>query len=119
MNSQSLVESVQNGVSEARNKAEMVASHGKDVVEAGASTLRAAKDVVMAGGRQAAEIAGRTRDELVRTLKDGLSTVGDKLSRIATPTREERAVARKVEVRAKKQRKRADSTSGDADRASA
>ena len=119
MNSQSLVESVQHGVSEAKTKVEMVAAHGKDVVETGASTLRAAKDVVMAGGREAVGVAGRTRDELVRTLKDGFAKVGDKLSRIATPTRKESAVAKKIEVRAKKQRKRADSMSGEAGAAAA
>jgi hypothetical protein len=106
MNAKSIVETVKEGVAGARNKVEMVAAHGQDVLRTGAQTLEAVKDVVVGGTREAADVATRTRQEVARTLKDGASQVADKLSRIATPTRKEAAEARKLEVKAKKQRRR-------------
>lgn len=106
MNPKSLVESVKEGVSEARSKVEMVTAHGQEVVKTGAKTLHAAKEVVIEGAREAVQVATRTKDELKRTLKEGATQVGEKLSRLATPTRKEQAAARKVEIKAKKERKR-------------
>lgn len=107
MNPKSIVGSVKEGVAEARSKVGMVTAHGQDAVRTGARTLQAAKGVVVQGGREAVQIAIRTKDELKRTLKDGVAQVGEKLSRLTTPTRKEEAFARKLEVKAKKQRKRA------------
>lgn len=106
MNPKSIVESVKEGVAEARSKVEMVAAHSQDVVKTGAQTLHAAKGVVVEAGREAAQLAVKTKDELKRTLKEGASQLGEKMARIATPTRREEAAARKLEVKAKKQRKR-------------
>ncbi len=106
MNPKSIVESVKESVAEARSKVEMVTAHGQEAVKTGARTLQAAKGVVVEGGREAVQVAIRTKEELKRTLKDGVAQVGEKLSRLTTPTRKEEALARKLEVKAKKQRKR-------------
>jgi hypothetical protein len=102
-----IVETVKDAVAEARSKAGLVGAHGKDVLETGAQTLHAAREVVAEAGRQAAQVVTQTRDELKRTLREGAAQIGDKLARIATPTRKEQAAAHKAEVKAKKQRKRA------------
>jgi len=102
MNPKTLVGSVRDGVTEARNKVEMVAAHGQDVVKTGVQTLQAARGVVAEGGREAVQVLSRTRDELKKTLADGAAQVGDKLKLIATPTRREQAAARKAEVKQKK-----------------
>lgn len=107
MNSHSLLESVKRSVSEVKSKVELAKAHSRDVVETGASALIGAKDVVVDGGREAAQVASRTKQEFVRKVKEGIAQVGDKLSRITTPTRKEEAIARKMEVRAKKKLKRA------------
>lgn len=107
MSAKGIVETVKEGVGEAKSKVEMVVAHGKEVVKAGAQTAQAARDVVAGAGREAAEVVARTKDELKRTLKDGAAQVGERLSRIATPNRREQAAARKAEVKAKKQRSRA------------
>lgn len=106
MKPKNVVESVKEGVSEAKDKAAMVAAHGQGVVKTGVETLQAAKNVIVDAGREAAQVLSRTRDELKRTLSDGASQVGDQLSRLATPTRREQAESRKAEVRRKKRDKR-------------
>jgi hypothetical protein len=106
MNPKDVVASVKEGVSEAKGKAAMVAAHGQEVVKTGVETLQAAKNVIVDAGRETAQVLTRTKDELKRTLTDGASQVGDKLSRIATPNRREQAQARKAEVKQKKRDKR-------------
>jgi hypothetical protein len=107
MKPKDVVESVKEGVSGAKQKAEMVAAHGQDVVKTGVETLQAAKNVLVEAGRETAQLVSRTTGELKRTLTEGASQVGDKLSRIATPTHREMADLRKAEVRRKKRDKRA------------
>lgn len=107
MNQKSIIESVKEGVSEARSKAEMVAAHGQDVFKSGVGTAKALREVVVQAGRETVQLATRTKDELKRVLNDGAVQIGEKLVRIATPTRKEEAAARKAEVKALKQRKRA------------
>lgn len=102
-----IVDTVRDAIAGARNKAELVGAHSQDVLKLGSQTLQAAKGVVVQAGHDAAEVLSHTRDELKRTLKEGAAQMGDRLSRIATPTRKEEAVARKLEVKAKKRRKRA------------
>jgi hypothetical protein len=106
MKPKDVVESVKEGVSEAKSKAAMVASHGQEVVKTGVETLQAAKNVIVEAGRETAQVLSRGKDELKRTLKEGASHVGDKLSRIATPNRREQAQALKAEVKQKKREKR-------------
>lgn len=107
MNPQFVVESVKHRIEAARSTVGMVASHGQTVVHTGGQTLQSAKDIVVKAGRDAIDLAGRTRTELVRTLKDGATQMAGQLSRIATPTHKEMAEARKVEIKEKKARKRA------------
>lgn len=106
MSPNKIVETVKDAVAEARNKAEMISSHGQEVIQTGAQTLQAAKEVVVQGGRDAAKVLTHTKDELQRTLKEGVAQIGDKLTRLATPTHREEAAARKAAVKEKKQRKR-------------
>lgn len=107
MNRESLVETVKGGVAQARSKAGMVAAHGQEVVKVGMQTLQAAGKVVKGARREAAQMLDRTRDELKKTLVEGAVQVGEKLSRIASPTRKEQAEAHKAEIKAKKRQRRA------------
>ncbi len=109
MTSNKIVETVKDAVAEAKSKVELVGAHGKDVIQTGAQTLQAAKEVVAEGGREAAQVLTNTKQELQRTLKEGAAQISDKLSRIATPTHKEEAATRKVAVKEKKQRKRSES----------
>jgi hypothetical protein len=106
MSPKSVVETFKEGVGGAKSKAAMVVAHGQEVVKTGVETLQAAKNVIVEGGRETAGVLTRTKAELKRTLTDGASHVGDKLSRIATPNRREQAEMRKMEVRQKKRDKR-------------
>lgn len=108
MTADKIVDTVTDAISEARSKVEMVGAHSRDVLKAGTQTLHSAREVVAQAGRDAAELLSHTRDELKRTLKEGAVQIGERLSRLATPTRKEEAMARKLEVKAKKLRKRAD-----------
>lgn len=104
-----IVETVKDVVADARSKLEMFGAHGQEVLQTGVQTLQAAKDVVAAGGRDAVQVLSHTGEELQRTLKDGAAQIGEKLSRIATPTRKEQAASRKAEVKARKQQRQAGS----------
>lgn len=106
MTADTIVDTVKDTFAEAKRKAEMVGAHSQDVLKVGSQTLQAAKEVVVKAGHDAAEVVSNAREELKRTLKEGAAQMGDRLSRIATPTRMEEAIARKVEVKAKKRRKR-------------
>ncbi|AXQ29976.1 hypothetical protein D0B54_15400 [Solimonas sp. K1W22B-7] len=106
MTTNKIVETVKDAVAEAKSKVELVGAHGKDVIQTGAQTLQAAREVVADGGREAAQVLTNTRQELQRTLKEGATQIGDQLSRIATPTHKEEATSRKAAVKEKKQRKR-------------
>ncbi len=106
MTAAKIVESIRETFTSATSKAKMVGAHSQDVAKVGARTLRAAKDVVTQCGRDTAQVLSRSREELKRTLIEGAAEVGERLSRIATPTRKEEALARKLEVKAKKKRSR-------------
>ena len=90
--------------------AKTLVNHGQEVVKAGVETLSAAKNVVADAGRETAEVLSRKKEELKQTLKDGAAQVGEKLARIAQPTRKEQALARKAEVKAKKRAKQENAT---------
>lgn len=106
MSANKIVETVKDAVAEAKGKVELIGAHGKDVIHTGAQTLQAAKSVVVEGGHQTAQVLANTKDELQRTLKDGVAQIGHKLSNLTTPTHKEAAAARKAEVKEKKQRRR-------------
>lgn len=103
-----IIETVKDAVAQARAKLGSVGAHGKEVIHAGTETLQAARVVLSRGRQDAAEVLTHTRDELKRTLKEGRTQVGERLSRLTTPTHEEEALARKASVRAKKQKKKAE-----------
>jgi hypothetical protein len=106
MNANQITETVKGAVAGARSRAELIGSHGRQVVQTGTETLQAAREVVVNGGHQAVDVLAQTRDELRRTLKDGAARIGHQLSHLATPTHKEEAVARKEAVKDKKQRRR-------------
>ena len=106
MTAAQIVDNVKDAVAGARSKALMVGAHSQDVLKVGTQTLQAAREVVAQARRDAGELLSHTRDELKRTLQEGAAQMGDRLSRIATPTRKEEALARKLEVKEKKRKKR-------------
>jgi hypothetical protein len=108
MKSTEVIETVKSNLADAKSKGGMIVAHGQDIVHTGVETLKAAKDVVVGAGREALDVATRAKDELKRTLTEGASQVGHKVSHLATPTHKEEAAARKAEVKAKKQRKRSE-----------
>ncbi|MGH8518826.1 MAG: hypothetical protein ACREUE_15350, partial [Panacagrimonas sp.] len=83
-----------------------MAAHTYEVLSVGAQTLQECRGVMREAGREAGQVAMRAREQMTRTLRDGASRIGDKLSRIATPTHREMAEMRKDEIKAKKRRKR-------------
>lgn len=107
MTAGTLVDSVKERLVAARSKAEIVGAHGQDVLKLGSQTLLAAKEVVRQARYDTATVLSAASDDLKRTLKEGVAQIGDRLSRLTTPTRKEEAIARKVEVKARKKRKRA------------
>ena len=108
MEARSIVESVNQNVSNARLQAQRLISHGEEVLSVGAQSLQSARMVVVKGGREVVDVVRETADELKSTLKQGVSDVGEKLSRIATPTHKEQWIDRKNAIKAKKRRKRED-----------
>ncbi|TDU23324.1 hypothetical protein DFR24_4850 [Panacagrimonas perspica] len=106
MNPTSIIESAKENVAAGRSKVTLVLSHGQDLVQSGTQTLHCAKDVLLGAGHDIKKVVVRTKDELRRTLQEGRERLHHKLTNIATPTRKEAAAARKVDVKAKKQRKR-------------
>lgn len=107
MTAHNLIDTVKDAVTDARSKAELVGAHSRGVLDLGSQTLQTAKDVIVQGGRDAVAVLVHTREELKRTLNEGVAQMGERLSRIATPTRKEEALARKTEVKDKKRQKRA------------
>ena len=108
MNTSTIVETVKDAVSGAKDKVELIKAHGQDVIQTGAQTLQTAKGVVVEGGQETAKVLAHTKDELQRTLKEGAAQISHKLSHLATPTRKEQAEAHKSVIKEKKQRKRAE-----------
>ena len=106
MEAKSIVDSVSQNVSNAKLQAQRIISHGEGVLNAGTQSLQSARSVVVKGGRDVVHVVKETAEELKRTLKDGVNDVGEKLSRIATPTHKEQWIDRKNAVKAKKRRKR-------------
>jgi hypothetical protein len=106
MNARSVAGSVRESVAEARTKAGLIAAHSYEVLSVGAQTLQECREVMRDARREATEVAVRAREQMTRTLKEGASRIGGKLSRIATPTHREMADMRKEEIKAKKRRKR-------------
>lgn len=106
MEAKSIVDSVNQNVSNAKLQAQRIISHGEGVLNAGTQSLQSAKSVVVKGGRDVAQVVRETAEELKRTLREGVNDVGEKLSRIATPTHKEQWIDRKNAVKAKKRRKR-------------
>jgi uncharacterized phage infection (PIP) family protein YhgE len=106
MNPTSLFESAKQGVATGRSKAILVLNHGQDLVQSGTQTLHSARDVLLGAGLEIKKVIVRTQDELRSTLAEGRERLRHKLANIATPTRKEEAAARKMRVKAKKQRKR-------------
>jgi hypothetical protein len=107
MTAATVVDAVRNRIDVAKDTAEMVGAHLRDVIKLGSQTLRNSRNVVRQARHDTATVLFAARDELRRTLKDGVAQIGDRLARLATPTRKEEALARKIEVKAKKRRKRA------------
>ena len=107
MTPSTIIESVRTNVISARAKAGLVATHGQDLLRTGVQTLRDARDVITSAGREVQDVAARAREELWTTLQTGRDQIGHKFTHLATPTRKEEAEARKLEVKARKQRKRA------------
>lgn len=112
MTAVTMVDDVRKRHGAASNNAEMVAAHLQDVFRLGSQTLHAAQDVVRQARRDTAGVLSTAGGELKRTLRDGVAQIGGRLARLATPTRKEEAIARKVEVKQKKQRKRAEHDEG-------
>lgn len=106
MEAKAIVESVHQNVSNAKLQARRLVSHGEDVLSVGAQSLQSARSVVAKGGKEVVGIVKETAEELKSTLKQGVSDVGERLSRIATPTHKEQWIDRKNEIKAKKRRKR-------------
>jgi hypothetical protein len=106
MDATSVIQSVKDRASGARDTIQRVAAHSPAVIKSGKQTLRAAREVVATAKRDAKTLAVRTKDDLKRTLQEGAAEIGDRLSRLATPTRKEMAEARKQEIKAKKQSRR-------------
>ncbi|EIT68901.1 MULTISPECIES: hypothetical protein [Hydrocarboniphaga] len=106
MEAKSIVDSVNDNVSNAKLQAQRLISHGEGVLNAGTQSLQSAKAVVVKGGKDVVHVVKETAEELKRTLKEGVNDVSEKLSRIATPTHKEQWIDRKNAVKAKKRRKR-------------
>lgn len=119
MNARSVAGSVREGVAEARNKAGLIAAHGYEVLSVGAQTIQECREVMRDARREALQVAVRAREEMTRTLKEGASRIGGKLSRIATPTHREMAEMRKDEIKAKKRRKREEQAAASEEQAAA
>ena len=86
MEAKSIVYSVNQNVSNAKLQAQRIISHGEGVLNAGTQSLQSAKSVVVKGGRDVVQVVRDTAEELKRTLREGVNDVGEKLSRIATPS---------------------------------
>ncbi len=108
MNPSQIIGSAKDLVSETRSTASLINAHRRDLAKTGVQILQAAKEVVVEGGRESVRLFGRTCSELQRTLSDGVDQIRYKLAHIKTPTHKEQAEARKVEIKGKKQRKRAE-----------
>jgi hypothetical protein len=106
MKAEALLTSVHDRVSAAQSKASLVASHSKDLLITGLDTAQAVKGVLANAAHEAFAVASRTKEELKATLRQGREKVSHKLANLTTPTRMEQAAARKLEVKARKQRKR-------------
>lgn len=132
MQTEGIVDNVKAGIQGARQRLGTIVEQGQEVAATGVRTLRSARDIV-AGSAQAlarsqaearraiaeaarssyekvkgdaASVAASTRDELVRTFREGAEVIATRLSGV--PSHKLEAAHRKAEVKAKKARKRAE-----------